>query len=223
MARETAHQLGTPISSLLGWLEMLDDQGTSTKDSQKHEPEGRNENQAGEVVAKMKQDVARLERIAVRFSKIGAREELKPTDLDRIVDEAVVYMRGRVGSAITFNVEHGNCGEVPLQQELIGWLLENLIRNAAQAMAGEGEVKIRTGIEKKHVFVDVQDFGVGIPKKDHETIFRPGFTTKQRGWGLGLSLGRRIVEETHHGKLYVKESHPGGGTTIRMVLTKEIH
>ncbi len=201
MARETAHQLGTPISSLMGWLEVLGEQG-------------------GEAAEKMRQDVARLERIAVRFSKIGAREELSPAPLAEVVEGAAAYMRGRVGTGVRILCEDEGAGEAPMQRDLIGWVLENLIRNAAQAMGGEGEVILHSGTLNGSVYVDVTDSGVGIPVRDHQTIFRPGYTTKQRGWGLGLSLARRIVEEMHGGRLYVLDSQPGHGTTIRMVLPK---
>ncbi len=199
MARETAHQLGTPISSLMGWLEVID---TPKNDA----------------ILRMKQDVARLERIAIRFSKIGTREKLKEHSLVQIVDEAIYYMRTRVGSGIDISLNADADPVLHLQPDLISWVLENLIRNAAQAMEGEGKINIHIGIEKHGAYIDVKDFGVGISPRNFETIFRPGFTTKKRGWGLGLSLGRRIVVEMHRGRLYVKESHPGEGTTIRMVL-----
>lgn len=201
MARETAHQLGTPISSLMGWLEFIGDRG-------------------GDAVDKMNQDVKRLEQIAVRFSKIGAKEKLKFRSLNNTIKESVSYMRSRVGSSIDIIVDTQEDFELPLQPELIGWVLENLIRNAAQAMAGEGKISITTGEYNRSVFVDVRDTGPGIHSRDFETIFRPGFTTKKRGWGLGLSLGRRILQETHNGRLFVKESRIGGGTIFRMVLKK---
>lgn len=197
--QETAHQLGTPISSLMGWLEVLGDKG-------------------GEITENMRQDVARLERIAVRFSKIGTTEVRKPADLNKVILDAVEYMRSRLGSRVVIKTELVPLEPVPLQVELISWVIENLIRNAAQAMRGEGTIHIRNGKERKRVYIDVRDQGVGIPKKDHDAIFRPGFTTKKRGWGLGLSLAKRIVEETHHGKISVRESKQGEGTTIRVEL-----
>lgn len=199
MARETAHQLGTPISSLMGWIEVLGDR-------------------EGEISDKMKQDIARLERIAVRFSKIGTRELLLPQAIKPIVDEAIQYMSQRVGSGIKINYTDENVGNAPVQADLISWVLENLVRNAAQAMEGEGIVKIVSGSSKDHVYIDVIDTGKGISPRDFETIFRPGFTTKKRGWGLGLSLGRRIVREMHRGRLFVVESKSGERTVIRMVL-----
>ncbi len=200
MARETAHQLGTPISSLMGWLEVLGSSGRP------------------EVVDAMRQDVRRLEKIAVRFSKIGAVETLKPHQLSEVVKGAVDYMQTRVGSRVAITYEDRNAGEVAMQEELIGWVLENLMRNASQAMKGEGRITIVSGRNENGAYVDVMDEGVGIAKKDMDAIFRPGYTTKKRGWGLGLSLGRRIVEEIHRGKLFVLQSRPGEGTTIRMVL-----
>lgn len=198
MARETAHQLGTPISSLMGWIEVLGDRG--------------------EITEAMKQDVARLEKIAVRFSKIGTRENLQRMQVTEVVDTAASYMRTRVGTSIDIKtIDHG-AGEARMQPELIGWVLENLLRNAAQAMEGVGSITIESGMANGDVYVDVIDEGKGISPRDFETIFRPGFTTKKRGWGLGLSLGRRIVEEMHRGRLFVRGSKPGEGTTIRLVL-----
>ncbi|MBZ0263920.1 HAMP domain-containing histidine kinase [bacterium] len=201
MARETAHQLGTPISSLMGWLEFLGDKG-------------------GDATVKMNQDLKRLEQIAVRFSKIGAKEKLKVRSLNNTIKDSVSYMRSRVGSSVEIELSEQVDVQIPLQPELIGWVLENLIRNAAQAMAGDGKISINCGEEKNTVFVDVKDTGPGISTRDFETIFRPGYTTKKRGWGLGLSLGRRILQETHNGRLFVKESRIGGGTTFRLVLKK---
>lgn len=198
MARETAHQLGTPISSLMGWVEVLGDQG--------------------EITESMKQDIARLEKIAVRFSKIGTREKLQRLPLTDVVNQSVTYMRGRVGSTIRIEVRDQGAGEAGMQPELIGWVLENLLRNATQAMEGKGTIIVETGTLNGEVYVDVIDDGKGISLRNTEAIFRPGFTTKKRGWGLGLSLGRRIVEEMHRGRLFVKSTKPGEGTTIRMVL-----
>ncbi|MBS1262292.1 MAG: Sensor protein ZraS [Calditrichaeota bacterium] len=200
MARETAHQLGTPISSLMGWLEVLAESGRP------------------EVVRAMKQDVRRLEKIVVRFSKIGAVETLTPGSLAEVVRSSVEYMRTRVGSRVTIEHEDRSAGEVAMQQELVGWVLENLIRNAAQAMNGKGRIRVVSGRGEQGAYVDVIDEGVGIAKKDFEAIFRPGYTTRKRGWGLGLSLGRRIVEEIHRGRLFVLASRPGEGTTIRLLL-----
>lgn len=177
MARETAHQLGTPISSLMGWVEVLGDQG--------------------EITESMKQDIGRLEKIAVRFSKIGTREKLQRLALSDVVDQSVTYMRGRVGSTIRIDVRDKGAGEAGMQPELIGWVLENLLRNATQAMEGKGTIIVETGTLSGEVYVDVIDDGKGISLRNTEAIFRPGFTTKKRGWGLGLSLGRRIVEEMH--------------------------
>ncbi len=199
MARETAHQLGTPISSLLGWLEVLGDKG-------------------GDVTVRMRQDVARLERIAIRFSKIGSPEELKHLPVTDVIEAAVDYMRHRVGSGITITYVDLDSGTARIQADLIGWVLENLMKNAAQAMEGEGEISIESGKVDERVYIDVADRGKGIAPFEQKTIFRPGYTTKKRGWGLGLSLGRRIVEEMHHGRIFVKESRPHERTVIRMVL-----
>jgi len=201
MARETAHQLGTPISSLMGWVEVLGEKG-------------------GDITVAMKQDIARLEKIAIRFSKIGAREELKAIPVSDIVEQAKIYMQTRVGKKVVISYEELEEAKALVQAELIGWVLENLIRNAAQAMSGIGKIEIKSGLEGEDVFIDIKDQGIGISQMDQETIFRPGYTTKKRGWGLGLSLARRIVEETHKGRIFVKTSKPGEGTTIRLVLPK---
>ncbi len=200
MARETAHQLGTPISSLMGWLEVLGSSGRP------------------EVLDAMREDVRRLEKIAVRFSKIGTVEELMPHKLSTVVESSIEYMRTRVGSQVAIVYEDRSSGDVAMQDELIGWVLENVIRNAAQAMKGEGRIQLISGRDEHGAWIDIIDEGPGIAKSEMETIFRPGYTTKKRGWGLGLSLGRRIVEEIHRGRLYVLASKPGEGTTIRMVL-----
>ncbi|GBE30201.1 MAG TPA: HAMP domain-containing histidine kinase [Bacteroidetes bacterium] len=200
MARETAHQLGTPISSLMGWLEVLGSSGRP------------------EVIEAMREDVRRLEKITVRFSKIGTVEQLNLGNLASVVKSSIDYMQIRVGSQVSITYEDRGSGDVAMQEELISWVLENVIRNAAQAMKGEGNIHIVSGRVDNGAYVDIIDEGVGIPKKEAEAIFRPGYTTKKRGWGLGLSLGRRIVQEIHRGKLCVLASKPGEGTTIRMVL-----
>lgn len=203
MSRETAHQLGTPISSLLGWLEVIESGGEKAR---------------AEAVGSMRQDVKRLEKIATRFGKIGATETLERLAVAEVVDEAVAYMRTRMGSTVEVRVQDEGVGEAAMQRELISWVVENLLRNSAQSMEGRGKIQVRMARGEHAVIVDVRDEGVGISARDHESIFRPGYTTKKRGWGLGLSLARRIVEETHRGRLFVLESRPGEGTTIRMVL-----
>ncbi len=203
MARETAHQLGTPISSLMGWLDILESGSESSR---------------SDALPAMRQDISRLEKISVRFGKIGAAEKLHQVPLAEIVEETVRYMRTRVGTAVSIEVQDQDAGEAPLQPELISWVLENLLRNAAQAMSGKGKIAVTLSRLPAGVVVDIMDTGVGIASRNYESIFRPGFTTKTRGWGLGLSLSRRIVEEMHRGKLFVLNSRPGEGTTIRMVL-----
>ncbi|MFH0882396.1 MAG: HAMP domain-containing sensor histidine kinase, partial [bacterium] len=203
MARETAHQLGTPISSLMGWLDVL---------------EGGDETSQRDAVQAMRQDISRLEKISVRFGKIGAREKLHNLPVVDIIEETVRYMRTRVGTAVTIETVDQGAGEAALQPELIGWVLENLLRNAAQAISGKGKIVITLSRHASGVVIDMEDTGVGIAARNFETIFRPGFTTKTRGWGLGLSLSRRIVEEMHRGRLYILNSRPSEGTTIRMVL-----
>jgi hypothetical protein len=203
MARETAHQLGTPISSLMGWVDVLESGGESSR---------------REAVQAMRQDISRLEKITVRFGKIGATEKLHNLPLVEVVEETVKYMRTRVGTAVTIEIVDQGAGEAALQPELIGWVLENLLRNAAQAISGKGKIVVTLSRHAGGVMIDMADTGVGIASRNFESIFRPGFTTKTRGWGLGLSLSRRIVEEMHRGRLYILNSRPGEGTTIRMVL-----
>jgi two-component system, sporulation sensor kinase D len=201
MARETAHQLGTPISSLMGWLEVLGEE-------------------SGEAVKSMKEDVGRLEKIAIRFSKIGTQEKLHNNSLSEVATVSVNYMRGRVGKTIDIQHVENESAEIPMQPELLSWVIENLVRNGAQAMDGKGQIRVETGLLNDEAYIDISDQGKGIETRNQEAIFRPGYTTKRRGWGLGLSLGRRIIEEVHQGRIFVKESRPGEGTTIRMVLPK---
>ncbi len=203
MAKETAHQLGTPLSSLMAWMELLKEQG--------HDPA---------AVGEMRKDVARLETITERFSKIGSAPELVPENLDRMLRETVQYLRPRMPSRVKMDVERpaDPALTVPLNRALFSWVLENLIRNAVDAMEGEGSISIATERSGNDVHVDVTDTGKGIPASKLKTVFRPGYTTKKRGWGLGLSLTKRIVESYHKGKIFVKRSAVGKGTTFRITL-----
>jgi len=207
MAKETAHQLGTPISSLLGWLEMIEG------DKESNTPASGKELQ--EAVDNMKVDVHRLQRIANRFGLIGSIPELKPYDLNNLVNETVEYFRRRLpfeGQGITIKFVPGDIPEVALNAELLGWAMENLIKNALQAVDSKtGRLEIRTEVDsnKKYITAEIQDNGQGIPPGAARKVFRPGFTTKKRGWGLGLTLVKRIVEEYHGGSVYLKKSRPG--------------
>jgi signal transduction histidine kinase len=208
MAKETAHQLGTPISSLLGWLEMIE--GDSGENAAPITAE-----EFKEAVNNMKMDVNRLQRVANRFGLIGSRPELRPYDLNHLINETVEYYRRRLpleGQGKTISFVSGDLPMVALNAELLGWSLENLVKNALQAVDSKtGKVEVRSTFDsaKKAVNVEISDNGHGIPPGAMRKVFRPGFTTKKRGWGLGLTLVKRIIEEYHGGKVYLKRSRPG--------------
>lgn len=204
LSKETAHQLGTPLTALAGWLELL-----------RERPENE------EAVTEMEKDLARLQLVADRFSKIGSAPELTETNLMPRLEAMVDYMQKRAPSKVKITME-SNAGEILVQTSgpLFDWVLENLIRNALDAMPGQGSIHIVARNTPEKVIIDVTDTGKGIPRRLAKKVFNPGFTTKKRGWGLGLSLARRIVERYHHGSLYVKHSEVGKGTTFRMVLRR---
>ncbi|MBK9176385.1 MAG: HAMP domain-containing histidine kinase [Flavobacteriales bacterium] len=206
MAKETAHQLGTPLSSLMAWVEMLKEQGV--------DPSALNE---------MRKDLDRLEVITERFSKIGSSPDLTPEKLYHTLRATVLYLRPRLPARAQIEVAMPADAElqVPLNRPLFSWVIENLIRNAVDAMEGEGTITIEMVTEGSHVHVDVTDTGKGIPQAKHKTVFQPGYTTKKRGWGLGLSLSKRIIEKYHGGRILVKRSAPGKGTTFRITLKAE--
>lgn len=202
LSKETAHQLGTPISSLMAWTEMLRE--SYPKD---------------ELLPEMEKDVRRLQLIADRFSKIGSLPEPVPTNLNEVLNGVAEYMRRRVSAKVRIEkVFPPEDVIVPLNASLFEWVVENLCKNAVDAMEGKGRITLFLGQEMGLTVVEVSDTGKGIRKKDMKNVFRPGFTTKQRGWGLGLSLAKRIVEEYHHGRIYVKASELGRGTTFRIEL-----
>lgn len=200
LSKETAHQLGTPISSLMAWMELLPDYGVDA-----------------ETVAEMNKDVNRLSMIASRFSKIGSRPQMAPDDLNSIVETAAGYMATRISSRIHLTT---NLVEQPLPvmacRPLLEWVLENLIKNAVDAMEADGDIAVSTGRSGQTAWIEVRDSGKGISRKNFKKVFSPGFTTKKRGWGLGLTLARRIVEQYHQGSIFVKQSIPGQGTTFRI-------
>ena len=202
LSKETAHQLGTPISSLLAWTEIL-------KESY---PED-------EMIREMEKDVKRLEIIAERFSKIGSIPEPKETSLNEVITHVVEYMDRRTSSKVKIT---SNCGNtniiVRINISLFEWVIENLCKNAVDAMEGKGNIDIYTYKEKEKTIIEVKDNGKGIKRSDIKNVFTPGFTTKKRGWGLGLSWAKRIIEEYHKGKIYVKDSEIGKGTTFRIEL-----
>lgn len=202
LSKETAHQLGTPISSLMAWLELLPELGLDT-----------------ETTGEMEKDVRRLETIASRFSKIGSRPTLETVDLVSMVDRASDYMVSRISSKIDFTRDLPDY-KVPVKAStpLFEWVMENLIKNAVDAMEGHGAINVRLGSDGRNAYIEVCDTGKGINRKNFKNVFKPGFTTKKRGWGLGLTLAKRIVEQYHHGRIFVKESTPGQGTTFRIEL-----
>ncbi len=210
MAKETAHQLGTPISSLMGWLDLIK-QGSSL-------------DQVASTAAEMGRDVRRLEKVAARFSQIGARQELKPQPLAEILHDVASYLRRRlpqVDSRTEIVEDYQEVLPVPVNRDLIEWAVENLVKNALEALpAGGGVVTISLAPAEngREVYIDVKDSGKGIQSWHRREIFKPGFSTKRRGWGLGLNLAKRIVEDYHHGKLFIKETKVGVGTTMRITL-----
>ncbi len=201
MAKETAHQLGTPISSLQGWIEMLKDK-----------------NDNNEVVEEMDKDVNRLRLISDRFSKIGSSPKLQLQNINEQVKNIVNYIKRMSSERVIFKTINTSEIEARISPPLFDWVLENLLKNALDAMEGQGSITISLKNQSGKAVIDVTDTGKGISKKNLSNVFRPGFTTKKRGWGLGLSLSKRIIEQYHKGQLFIKHSEPGKGTTFRIVL-----
>jgi signal transduction histidine kinase len=205
MAKETAHQLGTPISSLQGWIEMLKDMEGNEK-----------------IAAEMSKDVQRLILVSDRFGKIGSTPQLEETDVVLQVRSMMSYIRRRAPEKVNFTLD--TFGETAITAQinapLFDWVIENLLKNALDAMAGNGTISVAIRTGSHQVTIDVKDTGKGISKKNIRNVFKPGFTTKKRGWGLGLSLSKRIIDQYHKGELFVKASEPGKGTTFRIVLKK---
>lgn len=204
MSKETAHQLGTPLSSLLGWIEIL-----------------KLKNADPEAILEMEKDIARLQIVTERFSKIGSTPELKDEDIDEVLSSIISYMKLRTSSKIIYDYQNNTTEKIilPLNRPLFEWVLENLFRNAIDAINGPGKITIEVSLQNnQYCIIDITDTGKGIQKNQHKMIFRPGFTTKKRGWGLGLSLTKRIVDEYHKGKIFVKQSELNKGTTFRILL-----
>lgn len=202
LTKETAHQLGTPISSLMAWMAVM------------HEayPDDA-------LIDEMEADVRRLEMVAERFSKIGSAPKLHPETVGPIVERVAEYIARRIPKSVKLTVDLRDESElIPISAPLVEWVVEVLCKNAADAMPGVGQIGISGGKVGDRYVIDVADTGKGIERKHHKTVFRPGFTTKQRGWGLGLSLAKRIIEEYHHGRIYVLRSAPGEGTVFRIEL-----
>ncbi|MGJ1364803.1 sensor histidine kinase [Sphingobacterium spiritivorum] len=208
MAKEAAHQLGTPISSLMGWLELVRMRFDAEDDN---------------ILNEMERDVKRLEIVADRFSKIGSIPSLSNYNVYTIVNDFINYFRIRTSDKITFTLAGDTHIEAKLNAPLFDWILENLLKNAVNAIESEGlvSVNISENIAKEEIFIDISDTGKGIPKSNFETVFQPGFTTRKRGWGLGLSLTKRMVDY-HKGQIFVKESEIGKGTTFRIVLKSNL-
>jgi signal transduction histidine kinase len=207
MAKETAHQLGTPLSSLMAWVQLLESQGTDKS-----------------TITELNKDIERLETITDRFSKIGSNPDLKETCVKTIMDQAIGYLRPRLSSKVIFEINQEQEGNVTamINEPLFGWVIENLFKNAVDAMSGNGKITVDIHHEIQNVYIDITDTGKGIPSANHKAIFQPGFTTKKRGWGLGLSLAKRIIENYHSGKIFIKRSEPDRGTTFRIVLKTKI-
>ena len=205
MSKETAHQLGTPTSSLAGWVEILHHKYPELT-----------------VTREIALDVERLEKITERFSRIGSRPVLEDENIIAIISRTIEYLKSRTSSKIRFRSDFGSSEEiiVPVNAALFEWVIENISKNAFDAMEGNGEIDYRILETDKNIIIDISDTGRGIPKSAFKKIFNPGYTTKQRGWGLGLSLAKRIIEEFHGGRIYVRHSEVGKGSSIRIILNR---
>lgn len=202
LSKETAHQLGTPISSLMAWISILEETDIDK-----------------EMVCEMDKDIKRLSMIAARFSKIGSKPSMENKNLNDVAVKAAEYMSNRISDKVKFEIEP--CADklnVSLSSPLMAWVIENIIKNAIDAMSGEGKLNLSIYRHNDYAAIDITDTGKGIPKKNQTRIFKPGFTTKNRGWGLGLTLAKRIVEEYHEGKIFVKKSELGQGSTFTILL-----
>jgi two-component system, sporulation sensor kinase D len=206
MSKETAHQLGTPTSSLAGWIEILQNKYPEVS-----------------ITGELARDVERLEKVTERFSRIGSKPSLTKENIVLLISHTVDYLKSRTSSKVKFINDFHPEAEifVPVNSALFEWVIENVSKNAIDAMEGAGEISIRIAETERHALIDVSDTGKGIPKSAFKKIFNPGFTTKQRGWGLGLSLAKRIIEEYHNGKIFVRHSEVGKGSSIRILLNKD--
>ncbi len=206
LSKETAHQLGTPISSLMAWLDLLEASGVDPS-----------------LLADMNKDVKRLSVIADRFSKIGSKPDMELVYVNEVLENATEYMRRRVSDKVRITTHLPEDAEGAMVcLSLFEWVIENLCKNAVDAMNGEGCIDVYLTSEKQQIFIDIQDTGKGIARKNFKTVFNPGFTTKKRGWGLGLTLAKRIIEQYHDGRIYVKESEVGKGSTFRIELKRVV-
>jgi signal transduction histidine kinase len=205
LAKETAHQLGTPISSLLGWVEYLRSQPIEQG-----------------MVEEMQNDLVRLMKVTDRFSKIGSETILSPANVNEVVGNSVMYFRSRIPRNVTLDYNGLAIAPVSamLNAALFEWVVENLLKNSLDALQGQGAINVVVSSDEDSVYIDTSDTGKGIPKANFKRIFEPGFSTKTRGWGLGLSLSKRIIEEYHNGKIFVADSEPGKGATFRISLKR---
>jgi len=210
LAKETAHQLGTPISSLMAWTELMKDKFNAEDDP---------------LIAEMENDIKRLEIVADRFSKIGSVPVLEELSVYDVIKDFMDYFKIRVSNKIHFDINGNPYLRAGLNIPLFDWVLENLLKNAVNAIESTGNIKVEISGSKtkKQVYIDISDTGKGIPRSKFDTVFQPGYTTRKRGWGLGLSLTRRIVENYHNGQIFVKDSEVGKGTTFRIVLKSLTH
>lgn len=204
LSKETAHQLGTPISSLMAWMDLLEASGVDPA-----------------LLSDMNKDVKRLSVIAERFSKIGSKPEMELVYVNEVLENATEYMRRRVSSKVQITTYLPSDAEGAMVcLPLFEWVIENLCKNAVDAMNGEGRIDVYLTSERQQIYIDIKDTGKGIARKNFKTVFNPGYTTKKRGWGLGLTLAKRIIEEYHAGRIFVKESEVGKGTTFRIELKR---
>lgn len=203
MSKETAHQLGTPTTSMSGWIEILQNNYPDIP-----------------VIKELALDVKRLEKVTERFSRIGSKPSLTEENVKGLIHNSVNYLQSRSSSKVLFILPFTPDEEIniPVNPALFEWVIENVCKNAIDAMEGDGEITIRVEEAEKYAVIDIYDTGKGIPKSVYKKIFNPGFTTKKRGWGLGLSLAKRIIEEYHNGKIFVKSSEIGKGTCIRIMM-----
>jgi signal transduction histidine kinase len=205
MSKETAHQLGTPTSSLAGWIEILQNNYPDIS-----------------ITRELARDVERLEKVTERFSRIGSKPALTRENIVVIISHTIDYLKSRTSSKVTFIPDYNLNKEIIVHVNiaLFEWVIENVAKNAIDAMEGSGEITLKITDTDKNAIIDITDTGKGIPKSAFNKIFNPGFTSKQRGWGLGLSLAKRIVEEYHNGRIFVRHSEVGKGSCIRIVMKK---
>jgi signal transduction histidine kinase len=205
MAKETAHQLGTPVSSLQGWVEMI----RQNPDNEK-------------IVSELQKDVSRLQLITDRFGKIGSTPQLETKNIVAQINAMVDYMKKRAPGKVSISLNTNGQQEIlaAISGPLFDWVIENLLKNSLDAIEGSGNISIDIENLQEKIYIDITDTGKGIPRSDHRRVFKPGFTTKKRGWGLGLSLSKRIIEKYHKGEIFIKSSEPGKETTFRIILKK---